>query len=339
LNNAQTQDLAGIVGNLNEKLAQLDQALTHHMQKQDELKLELASIAANKSRYAADLAEAGGMVAQFQRELSIAANDLALSRGTSIQGQKQEAHDMIERGRLKWTKELELLQTSFEHDSQAETDTTAVLLEHQNALAALLLEKSDVAATRERFSREHANLVKQLGLEVLAEIDSELSSLQAKIDQARAHRQEQVRQLALDLAPWPQIAEATLAEVIEDQADSPAVTADIAKLAEAQASLERSKRELAQSGTNLDPTGSRHLPTISGYEREVVHLTARIETLRRESRRTAAIALLKELAVLPSPSIAVVEVEMQAGPLVVVEKGVTADSGFGSQSAPRIHFL
>lgn len=208
-----TDDLAQIVSGIDAKISEIDIKVNRHTERLAELQNELQSIARNKQNYAGDLEHTRTMVSQAQAACATAETDYTLAKKTSLEAQKKaelaEAKAQLERAQA----QLQALQASFEHDSQAEADTGAAVLETQHAIAALVTQKQEIAATRERFSREQANHIRTLGLEMLNEIDSEIASLQAKLDQARSYREDALRKLARDLSPCPQMCVSTLSEV------------------------------------------------------------------------------------------------------------------------------
>lgn len=224
-----TDDLAAICERLSEQLEKIDRAINEKTAKISELADELASIRRNQANYAGDLEHTKTVVSQAQSLVTQATTDARLAKKTSLEQQKADeltaAREQLKRAEA----QLATLQTSLEHDSKAEADTGAAIASLQGEIASLQTERQEVAATHQRFSREQANHIRTLGLEMLNEIDAEIASLQAKLDQANAYRAEALRKFARDMALWPEMCVSTLAEVA-NFADSPDAAAIDLKL-------------------------------------------------------------------------------------------------------------
>jgi hypothetical protein len=291
----QTADLAAIVANLDAHIAGIDSTIAQAQAKLVQHELDLQSWAANKNKCAGDLATAQQQVSQIQGELSIARNDLALSKGTSLQGMKKSE---LERLQHEWevaSKELESWQVGYEHDSQAESETAASLATIGQQLAALAAERADLQATRYRFDQEQCQHIRDIGLAELQKADDRIDELEGMLRDAKAQRYVTVVELATNLAPWKgdQSIIDCIAQAGHFEDDSPAIMAVQTQLAEAEASLEASRRQRAQSGmVELDTT-------IVSAQMQITYLAQRIEALRLQARQHAAQALLAQVKQTP----------------------------------------
>jgi hypothetical protein len=207
-----TNDLAAIVAGLDQQITGLDEKITVTSDRLGELQQELTSIQGNKANYSGGVSHTTAEVSRLQQELTRATTDTTLARGTSIESAKQQERASVQE-QLSWAEvQLSTLQASFSNDSKAESETVARIVETQNEIAQILIEKQDAVASRDRFDREHASHVRSIGLAALQECDDEIDTLEAKLRDARAQRYLTQVEGASNLRKWPEMAEATLAE-------------------------------------------------------------------------------------------------------------------------------
>lgn len=275
---------ANITAGLRDLQAQSDQTRAELVQQQQKLALVQQEQASKRVTQGELQAE----VNRLQAALLIAQQEVEQAIGTSLEPEKK-AQLAAGSGELAQAQdELAYSQSSLETDGKSERN----LHEQINALVAYLdalaSKQQELTATYNRFDAEEAEHVRAQGLAALAEVDSYIAELEAKLTQAREYRQNALTRLAADLKPWPRLAEETLSAVVGAQEDSPAILAVKALLVETQATRDAAQRTLAQSGPDI-------LPTIQGYHQRVLDLSARIEALRQQARQRAARELLKQV--------------------------------------------
>ncbi len=282
-------DLAAIVGNLDSSIEEIDSKITGHSAKLGELQQELASIGRNKMNYAVDIEQTSLAAGRLQMAVTQATTDARLAQGTSVEAQKQQELAAVQEQLARAEAQLSTLQASFSHDSKAEQETTQTILSVQNTIAALVAEKQDAVASRERWDREQCEHIKSLGTEALGEVRAEIDRLQAALKEAYTTYDQVLHQLARDLSPWERTCLDVLAEYGRWDDNPPAVIVAQAQLAEAKEALAQAVRTRAQSGDASLNT------TVVGYQQQVLNLVAHIEQLRAQHRQDAAMALLRQL--------------------------------------------
>jgi len=301
-----TDDLSRIKDNLASKIAEHQADIDTLQSSLQQARMDVESFSRNRANVASDLAHVQSEVTRLSAVVAQAKQDAEAVVGTSLATEKLTLLKGFKAELGKAQTELANLTSSLTKDDEDIAQAGLIVQALVQKLNELQTAKAELVSTHQRFDQQHCEDVKAIGLEVLAEIDSEISSLQAKIDQASAHRAEQVKHLAQELSTWPELCEKTIAEVIGEQEDPPTVRVAQAQLADAQAALSRFKREQVQSVADLGPT-------MMGYEQQVRSLTAHIEMLRQQHRRSVATQLLRELGVLSTPPTV-------AAPLVVIER-------------------
>lgn len=205
-------DLSSIKSELESSVTDLDSAINEASTHLLALQQELASIAGNRGRYEQDLSNWTVIVQSLEQDQAKAETDVTLAKGTSVQAQKERELNQIEEQLTKAQNELSLLEASHQADTKAETDTLAAIAHTQQQLAALQAQRQKASATLARFDKDLYKHTREIGLYELQLADDSVSSAQASLDQARAHREQVQRELAKSLSPWTALAEQTLIE-------------------------------------------------------------------------------------------------------------------------------
>lgn len=225
-----TEDLAGIVSKLDSDLARNREQLGQLQGELQEQQEKLTQVQHSKATTEASLQQWREFASRAEHDVHVASEDLQMCRGTSLEGEKKRALASAKEQLTKAQNELQALTANLETDQRQEQALVEQVQVLQHKIAEIAGVNDGLMAASNRWSGEHCESVKSASLDQVAAVDNELLIAEATLASIRARRENVVRNLAKDLAPWPEVCVSTLAQVgrFDDPPDAKLLSAKLA---------------------------------------------------------------------------------------------------------------